>query len=82
MHDSIRTDCLIFGEAQSRVIISSAPDKAEMVAAFFSDKGVPCTHIGAVGGNNLTINQCIDVNLAKLSDAYFNALPQLMEAIG
>ena len=82
LHDSIRTDCLLFGEAQSRVIISSAPDRAEMVAAFFSGKGVPCTRIGTVGGTHLRTNDWIDLDVNQLSDAYFNALPRFMEVVG
>ena len=82
LHDSIRTDCLLFGEAQSRVIISSAPDKAEIVAAFFSGKGVPCTRIGTVDSTHLRINDWIDIDVNELSDAYFNALQRFMEAVG
>ncbi len=82
LHDSIRTDCLLFGEAQSRVIISSAPDQVEMVVAFFNGEGVPCARIGAVGGMHLRINDWIDLDVNEVSDAYFNALPQFMEAVG
>jgi phosphoribosylformylglycinamidine synthase II len=82
LHDFIRTDCFLFGEAQSRVIISSTPDKAEIVAAFFSSKGVLCTRIGTVGGAYLRINDRINLDMKQLSDAYFNALQQFMEAVG
>ncbi|MFH1373288.1 MAG: phosphoribosylformylglycinamidine synthase subunit PurL [bacterium] len=81
LSDDIRTDCLLFGEAQSRVIISVPPDQAEAATRLFSEKEVPCTRIGTVGGTRLTINGWIDADLSELSEAYFDALPRLMEAV-
>jgi phosphoribosylformylglycinamidine synthase len=79
--DAIRTDCLLFGETQSRVVISCAPDKAETVAAFFAERGVPCARIGTVGGDRLQLNDVIDITRDEMADAYFNALPRLMERV-
>ncbi len=79
--DPIRTDCLLFGEAQSRVIISCAPKDVPDVITFFHKREVPCTKIGIVGGNSLKINNLIDIEIAQMSDAYFNALPRLMERV-
>jgi len=79
--DTMRTDCLLFGEAQSRVVVSCAPDQAETMLAFFKERAVPCTRIGKVGGERLQINGLIDIALDEMADAYFNALPRLMERI-
>jgi len=81
LRDSIRTDCLLFGETQSRVVISCAPNKAEAVTAFFNEKSVPCASIGTVGSDHLRINDFVDIELNRLSDAFFNALPRLMERV-
>ncbi len=81
LEDRIRSDCLLFGETQSRVVISVAPENVEKVEAFFSEKKVPCTRIGTVGGERLTINSLVDVTLAQMSEAYFTSLSKLMEWI-
>lgn len=81
LHHSIRPDCLLFGEAQSRVIISATPDKTDKLTASFSEKGIACTRIGTVSGDRLKIADLIDMDLDSLSDAYFNALPRLMERV-
>jgi phosphoribosylformylglycinamidine synthase II len=79
--DPIRTDCLLFGEAQSRVIISCAPKDVPDVITFFHKREIPCTKIGIVGDNSLKINNSIDIEIAPMSDAYFTALPRLMERV-
>ncbi len=81
LSDDIRTDCLLFGEAQSRVIISVSSDQVEAATRLFSEREVPCTRIGTVGGDRLTINQWIDADLVSLSDTWFGALTRLMEAV-
>jgi len=81
LHDSIRTDCLLFGEAQSRIIVSATPDKTDKLTASFSEKGIVCTRIGTVSGDRLKIADLIDMDLDRLSDAYFNALLRLMERV-
>ena len=79
--DSIRTDCLLFGESQSRVILSCAADKAEQLIARFTDAGIPATRIGTVGGDKLVINDIVDVPLSQLSDAYYSAMTRFMERV-
>jgi len=82
LEDKIRPDCLLFGETQSRVIISCRPDDAEALTAHFAKRKVPCTKIGVVGGDHLKINDLVNVNLASQSDAYFNAMSRFMERVG
>jgi phosphoribosylformylglycinamidine synthase II len=79
--DPIRTDCLLFGEAQSRVIISCAPKDVPDAITFFHKREVPCTKIGIVGGHSLKVNNFIDSEIVQMSDAYFNALRRLMERV-
>ncbi|MGH8014650.1 MAG: phosphoribosylformylglycinamidine synthase subunit PurL [Candidatus Zixiibacteriota bacterium] len=72
---------LLFGESQSRIIISSFPENAGAIVEHFKNDGIPCTPIGITGGNRLTISSLIVVELSELADAYFNALPRLMERV-
>jgi len=82
LSDSIRADCLLFGESQSRVVISCAQDDAAAIGSFFEILELPCTRIGTVGGSSLKINDWIDVGLEKLSTAFFESMPAFMEKVG
>ncbi len=77
--DPIRTDCLLFGEAPSRVIISCDAADANRVLSRFEDQEVPCTRIGTVGRDRLRINGVLDVAIDDLIDPFYGTLPRLME---
>jgi len=79
--DSLRADCLLFGETQSRVVITCAPDKMGGLIARFSALSVPCTRIGVVGGKALKINDLIDIDLTTMSDAWYPAMARMMDRI-
>ena len=82
LRDSIRPDCLLFGESQSRVIITCLPQNGSALERFFTGAGVPVTRIGAVGGAKLVINKQISVALDSLCEAFYNAMPHFMEKVG
>lgn len=79
--DSLRTDCLLFGESQSRVIITCAPGKADSVLSRFNQRGVIAKKIGTVGGQNLRINELVKLPTNKLIDAFYNSMPAFMNRI-
>ncbi len=80
--DGPRIDALLFGEAQSRVVVSCSPENADKLISFFNDQDVPCAKIGEVGGGNLKINRVIDLKLDRMSKAYFEAMTHMMERVG
>jgi phosphoribosylformylglycinamidine synthase II len=80
--DSLRPDCLLFAESQSRVTISASHENAPKVQQLFERAGVPVARIGTVGGNTLVINQLISLPLDSLCEAFYNAMPQFMEKVG
>jgi phosphoribosylformylglycinamidine synthase len=80
--DSIRADCLLFGESQSRIVISCAQSNAAALGSFFEILELPCTRIGTVGGASLKINDWIDTGLEALSAAFFESMPAFMEKVG
>ena len=82
LNDSIRTDCLLFGETQSRVIVSCAPNHAAELEKWFAGRQIPVTKIGTVGGSDLKIKGLIALPLESLSDAFYNAMPRFMERVG
>ncbi len=79
---TIRPDCLLFGESQSRILISCAPADADRMKQQFENDGVPIEQIGTVGGDRLRINDLIDSALSDLSTTYYTALPRKMEEVG
>ncbi|MEC7640874.1 MAG: phosphoribosylformylglycinamidine synthase subunit PurL [Nitrospinota bacterium] len=56
LHSTIRTDALLFGESQSRIVISFPPENQEVVEKLAFEKQADFTMIGTVGGTHLTIN--------------------------
>ncbi len=81
LRDTIRPDALLFGESQSRVILTCTPEDAPTLMGHFKKHNIPVAEIGNTGGNRLVISDLVDVELEKLADAYYNALPQLMERV-
>jgi phosphoribosylformylglycinamidine synthase len=76
--DDIRPDCLLFGEAQSRIIVTATKKDAKYLVDKFVEKDLPIYAIGFVGGKSLKINALIDVPLAELAEAYYESLPKIM----
>jgi phosphoribosylformylglycinamidine synthase II len=85
---SLRNDSLLFGESQSRVILSVIPAKADEVLVAARLSGIEAQQIGTVGGNRLTIDvmpsrggtECrIDLPLAQIHDHWANGLQRAVE---
>ncbi len=62
--DSLRRDALLFGESQSRVILSVKSDQAETILDRAGDAGIPAMKLGIVGGDRIVI----DVEKGQWSD--------------
>jgi phosphoribosylformylglycinamidine synthase len=81
----MRVDALLFGEAQSRIVLAVAPADAVQVEALAREAGAGATRIGTVGGDRLRISVhselFIDVPVPDLTDRYENAIPEAMELV-
>lgn len=68
-----RKDAWLFGEAQSRVVISCSKENAQAIENHFKSKGISATHIGTVNGKNMVIDSedfgSIDSRLAQYNSA-------------
>jgi phosphoribosylformylglycinamidine synthase len=53
---SLRCDAFLFGESQSRIILSMRPDAVESLLSRAEAAGIPAAQIGTVGGNRLVID--------------------------
>ncbi|HWT79427.1 MAG TPA: AIR synthase-related protein, partial [Candidatus Methylomirabilis sp.] len=55
LEDNMRLDALLFGESASRIVVSVRPEHATQLRTIMGRHGVPCTELGAVGGDHLTL---------------------------
>jgi phosphoribosylformylglycinamidine (FGAM) synthase-like enzyme len=56
LESTLRKDALLFGETQSRILISFSEENQEAIARMAKEKEVPFTVIGQVGGSRFTVN--------------------------
>jgi phosphoribosylformylglycinamidine synthase len=82
--DEIGTAPLLFGETQSRVVVSCRPNDWERIAGIAAEHGVPATRIGTVGaaGGRIRIatrGGTVDAAVAELAAVYESAIPRRME---
>ena len=66
----IRSDCCLFGESQSRIIVSVEPDNTRQFIEFARKEKVPFQSIGCVKGNYLKINRWIHLPVKRMSEAW------------
>ncbi len=82
--DRLRKDALLFGESQSRIIISAKPDYAGAVSDIMSSHGVPCRTIGRVGGGSLIIRigdeEAVNQSVSRLKGIWREAIPKPLKA--
>lgn len=72
----------LFGEAQSRVIVSAAPGDVEALQQIAADSGAECTILGETGGDGMriTVNdvEVVSVSVSTLESTWRQAIPSLM----
>lgn len=75
----LRTDSLLFGESQSRVVLSLPPEKLPALQTLAAQEKVPLRVIGRTGGDRLQIfvdgNRSIDRSVAELHTAWQEGIP-------
>ncbi len=73
-----RADGLMFGESQSRVILSCKPGDAAKVEALAVKYRVPCSRIGLVEGAKIVIENHLEIPVSQAGDLYFQAIEKMM----
>jgi phosphoribosylformylglycinamidine synthase len=76
-----RLDALLFGETQSRIVITCNPLDAVKVVERARLMGVPAVQIGKVGGDNLAIKTSsgeFNWPVTELHDAWWNSISRAM----
>ena len=75
----LRADAVLFGESQSRAIVSADPAAEAKIAEIAAQLGVPCVKLGKTGGKKIQIGTWINADLNELSDLYRRSLRQKVE---
>ncbi len=78
--DSIRDDFELFGEDQSRIILTCSSENTVNVVEIAKHLNVDAKIIGTVKGERLRIGRKIDVACEQVSNVYANSIHKLVEA--
>lgn len=82
---AIRIDALLFGESQSRIIVTVAPQNVHKLKDLAVKWNVPCQTLGLVGGEKLVIDinrtgqPIVDVEITTMEKVWRGAIPCLMD---
>jgi phosphoribosylformylglycinamidine synthase len=74
----------LFGESASRVLVSTAPERAEQLLAMASAARVPATVVGRVGGNQIRVSiggrVAIDESLVVAEQIWLTAIEKYLQS--
>ncbi len=79
LSDSLRLDAQLFGESQSRVLVSLPTAKLARLQALTEAAGLPCVVLGQVGGSVLELTGSIRLPVAQLKHEWRTALARHVE---
>ena len=73
-----RWDSILFGEAQSRIVVSLPEESVSALEGICAREGVDWCRLGNVNGSRLTIAGMIDLSLAELEGVWRSALQEAL----
>ncbi len=76
--DGCRRDSLLFGESQSRIVLSLAPERLPDLERLAAERGVPLAVLGTVGGERLRLGRWVDVAVSEMSEVWGTAYDRMM----
>ena len=76
--DYNKPSAALFGESQSRIIISTKPEFKDKIKEIAEKYGIDFNEIGKVGGDRLVINDIINIEVEKLKEIYFTAIERYL----
>ena len=77
-----RLDQILFNESQSRIVISTVPEKADAVLQLLKSRGVPAFRLGTVGGGELRIEvagETLCWPVREIHDDWQNAIAHALQ---
>jgi phosphoribosylformylglycinamidine synthase len=72
---NLRTDAVLFGETQSRVLVSISKDKEKEFLSLIKPTNLTHFKIGNTGGNSLVIDKYVRCSVDELNAIYERAIP-------
>jgi phosphoribosylformylglycinamidine synthase len=72
--EGVRLDALLFGEAQSRIIVTATKRDVGRLLKIASEAGTPAVEIGLVGGARLRIGEFMDLGVDEIRFVHEGAL--------
>jgi phosphoribosylformylglycinamidine synthase len=79
LDEDLRGDALLFGEAQSRILVTAAQDSLEPLLEMAGRLEVPASVLGKTGGDRIVIRSrgetLIDIEVARAYAAWKGAIP-------
>jgi len=78
LHDELHPVASLFGETQSRIVVTCAEDDVEALLERCAVHEVPYSVLGTVGGDRLTICERLSVSVDDLAEAYLPSLERLV----
>ena len=79
LRDKIRVDSLLFGESQSRIVVSLSEENLSNLENICQDHSVKFQIIGKVGGERLKINDWIDLKVSEMTESFNFSIQKIME---
>jgi phosphoribosylformylglycinamidine synthase len=80
LNDEWRPDALLFGETQSRILVTAKSSKLKKLLALAGKKGVKAVAIGKVGGKKIRISlkgkALVNVPVEEVYKEWKEAIPQ------
>ncbi len=77
-----RWDAALFGEQQSRIVVSFAADRLPDLERICEDEGVPWLALGRTGGGSLAIAGILNLPLSEINDAWSHGLERALTQPG
>ncbi len=65
-----RSDLLLFGEGQSRIVVSCRPEDVSAVLEFAATHAVPTYRLGVVGGDRFRWPNALDLPIEEVTRAW------------
>ncbi|HLK96789.1 MAG TPA: AIR synthase related protein, partial [Hymenobacter sp.] len=76
--DRHRTDGFLFGESQSRVVVTISPEQQQILEGYLYDTIMPFKLLGTVTASDMVIDEALVLTTAEAKDLYDNALGKIM----
>jgi phosphoribosylformylglycinamidine synthase len=79
LREMMRADALLFGESQSRIVVSVKEEDLERLKQIAAQEGAPVQAIGEVGGSRLSIQQLVQLPVEELRSIWAHGLERRLK---